>query len=251
MQTLASTNVYIHANNDEADRIMIDPAYKMERMKEATEKIYAFHEAYRLVDEQMKGMSYSMKVPFGKDMYETWFNIEKSIMKFDRIFNKVEKFEARSMTDPDNHERREKRLLEKKKDRWSSNYTYFFGNLTEEEQQYRDYFQTELEIDPEDDYIDEKFDEMHLAALGDFNPKLYDFVDYTHKNDPHENFDDLVEQKIFKYKYRQNADDVLTFQRRNNRMIGRFLERAKTRDPALEQSLTDLLTADQRDNSWA
>ena len=34
-------------------------------------------------------------------------------------------------------------------------------------------------------------------------------------------------------------------------MISRFLERAKNRDPALEQSLTDLFTADQRDNSWA
>jgi hypothetical protein len=36
-------------------------------------------------------------------------------MKFDRIFNKVEKFDARAMTDPYNHERREKRMLEKKK----------------------------------------------------------------------------------------------------------------------------------------
>jgi len=42
MQTLASTNLYIHANNDEADRILIDPAYKMEKMKEAYEKVYAF-----------------------------------------------------------------------------------------------------------------------------------------------------------------------------------------------------------------
>jgi hypothetical protein len=42
MQTVASTNVYIHTNNDEQDRIMIDPAYKMERMKEAHEKVYAF-----------------------------------------------------------------------------------------------------------------------------------------------------------------------------------------------------------------
>jgi hypothetical protein len=47
-------------------------------------------------------------------MYENWFNIEKSIIKFDRIFNKVEKFEARSMTDPINHERREKRMLQRK-----------------------------------------------------------------------------------------------------------------------------------------
>ena len=50
MQTVASTNVYIHTNNDEQDRIMIDPAYKMERMKEAHEKVYAFQEAYRLVE---------------------------------------------------------------------------------------------------------------------------------------------------------------------------------------------------------
>ena len=42
LQTMSSTNVYIHANNDEADRIMIDPAYKLERMKEAHEKVYAF-----------------------------------------------------------------------------------------------------------------------------------------------------------------------------------------------------------------
>ena len=54
-------------------------------------------------------------------------------MKFDRVFNKVEKFDARAMTDTINHERREKRMLEKKRERWVKNYTYFFGNLTEEE----------------------------------------------------------------------------------------------------------------------
>jgi hypothetical protein len=43
--------VYIHANNDEADRIMVDPAYKLEKMKEAHEKVYAYHEAYKIIDE--------------------------------------------------------------------------------------------------------------------------------------------------------------------------------------------------------
>ena len=89
----------------------MDPAYKMERMKEATEKIYAFHEAYRIVDQQMEGLSYQLKVPFSRDMYETWFGIDKSILKFDRVFNKVEKFNARAFTDPANHERREKRMI--------------------------------------------------------------------------------------------------------------------------------------------
>jgi len=94
------------------------------------------------------------------------FSNEKSIKKFDRIFNKVEKFSARKFIDPENHERREKRMLEKKRERWSENYTYFFGGLTEEEQQYRDYFETDLEQDPEDDFIDEYLDDKQLAAEG-------------------------------------------------------------------------------------
>ena len=34
-------------------------------------------------------------------------------------------------------------------------------------------------------------------------------------------------------------------------MTERFLERAKTRDPVLEQSIFSLLESDARDNSWA
>lgn len=34
-------------------------------------------------------------------------------------------------------------------------------------------------------------------------------------------------------------------------MIDRFYERAKNRDPILEQNLNDMLTADSRDNSFA
>ena len=67
---------------------------------------------------------------------------------------------------------------------------------------YRDYFETELEMDPEDDYVEEKLDEHHLAQVGQFNPALYDWVDYTARVDAHESFDDIVEQKIFKFKYR-------------------------------------------------
>lgn len=43
--------MYIHVNNDEADRILIDPAYKMEKMKEAHEKVYAFQTAFQIVEE--------------------------------------------------------------------------------------------------------------------------------------------------------------------------------------------------------
>ena len=53
----------------------------------------------------------------------------------------------------------------------------------------------------------------------------------------HENFEDVIEDKIFKFKYRQNADPPEIYAARMKRMVDRFMERAKTRDPAIEQDL--------------
>lgn len=50
-------------------------------------------------------------------------------------------------------------MLERKKERWTENYTYFFGGLTEEEQMYRDYFESDIEIYPENDEYDTVHDE--------------------------------------------------------------------------------------------
>jgi hypothetical protein len=118
MQTIPATNVYIHVNPDEADRILVDPAYKLERLKEAHEKLYAMHEAYKEVDRQMAGQRIQLPTPYGRDLYETWYEIEKSISKFDRLFNKVEKFNARKLSaDPETHGRREKRMTDRRRER--------------------------------------------------------------------------------------------------------------------------------------
>jgi len=53
------------------------------------------------------------------------------------------------VSDPANHERREKRMLERKSQRYLNSYNYYFGGLTEEEQMYRDYFETDIEMNPE------------------------------------------------------------------------------------------------------
>ena len=207
MQTIPATNVYIHVNSDEADRILVDPAYKLERLKEAHEKLYAMHEAYKEVDRQMSGQRILLPVPYGRDLYETWYDIEKSISKFDRLFNRVEKFNARKLSsDPETHERRERRMQERIRERTVDNYTFFFGNMTEEEQQYRDYFETDLEADPEDEYIEELRDEARIAQTGEFDPKLYDFLELGMIDEVHENFEDIIEDKLFKFKYRMNAD---------------------------------------------
>lgn len=62
-------------------------------------------------------------------------------------------------------------MLEGKRERWTENYTYFFGGLSEEEQQYRDYFETDLEVDPEDSKVEEMMDELEIARSGQFQFK--------------------------------------------------------------------------------
>ena len=243
--------MYIHVNSDEADRILVDPAYKLERLKEAHEKLYAMHESFREVDRQLAQHRIYLPTPYGKDLYETWYNIEKAIRKFDRTFNKVEKFTARKFVDPENHERREKRMLERKRQRWTENYTYFFGGLTEEEQMYRDYFESDLERDPEDDVVAEQLDERAIAAQGEFQFKKYDFVETSLQDEPHESLEDVVDSKIFKFKYRHCDDDEATYERRQGRVLQRFIERAKTRDSALETDLFALYQQDMKEASVA
>jgi hypothetical protein len=56
---------------------------------------------------------------------------EAIIKKLDRSFRQVLKFETRKYVDPENHARREARMLEKSKQRWDGAYTIFSGTLTE------------------------------------------------------------------------------------------------------------------------
>ena len=142
-------------------------------------------------------------------------------------------------------------MTDRTRERTNDNFAFFFGNLTEEEQKYRDYFETDLENDPEDAFVDELRDETRIAQSGEFDPKLYDFLELNMLDEVHENFQDVIEDKIFKFKYRMNADAPAVFEARNNRMIERFLERSKSRDPAIEQSLAQLYLDDTRDNSMA
>ena len=53
-------------------------------------------------------------------------------------------------------------------------------------------------------------------------------------NEVTENFEDIISDKIFKFKYRQNADAPEIYAERMARMESRFLERAKNRDPTIE-----------------
>ena len=93
-------------------------------------------------------------------------------------------------------------MKDRVKTRQIDNYTYFFGNLTEEEMQYRDYFETDLEADSDDEYMEELQLKAGLAATGQFDPRRFDFVETAMVTEVHENFQDVIEDKVFKFKYR-------------------------------------------------
>ena len=48
--------------------------------------------------------------------------------------------------------------------------------------------------------------ERQIAAEGEFQHKRYDFIETSLADEPHETFDDVVESKLFKYKYRMCND---------------------------------------------
>ena len=91
---------------------MVDPAYRLEKYAEMNEKLFAMHNAFHTIGKQLDDRRYRAKLPIERSLYENWHAMELSMRKFDRIFNRVEKFEARKFNDPENHERREKRMLE-------------------------------------------------------------------------------------------------------------------------------------------
>ena len=87
-----------------------------------------------------------------------------------------------------------------------------------------------------------------MAVTGDYAHSLYDFVEVGLSADVHENFEDIIEHKIFKYKYRLCNDTDEAYLRRNNRMISRHIDRAYNRDPLIEQNLFDLFSTNDLSN---
>ena len=65
-------------------------------------------------------------------------------------------------------------MEESSRERWENNYTIFYGDPTEEEQKYRDYFETDLEMNPEYEQIQYKMNEMKLLVRPEYQLNRYD-----------------------------------------------------------------------------
>ena len=220
--------VFSLVNPDQHDRILTDPAYRIQKLSEIDEKF----KIYNYIDNQFEDQRDAEKktrTPISKLDYENFFEIELAIKKLDRHFRKVAKFDSRKYVDPENHERRERRMLAREKQRWDGAYTLYSGSLTEEEQKYRDYFETDQDNFREDERLEESLDREDLLNEPRYNLNRFDFQEsYVHGAEDDQS--SYVEKKAFKFKYRKALDDASTYSRRNQRMIERQRQRFEQND---------------------
>ncbi len=234
---------YVFVNADEADHLMTDPAYRMEKYKELENDYFKYNMVSQEIERQRKLLRNKERdtIMMPRDTYETWIQVEKAILKFDREFNRFEKFAGRALFDAENHGRRERRMLERKSKREEENYTFYFNGLNEEEQMYRDYYESDLEEDmyPESTIASEINDEKKLRESGDFDAKNFQFIETTAMYENREQIDDIVGKMLFNYKYRNVSDK--NFEERNQRVLKGFQKRAEFRDSELVEDLGEKL----------
>lgn len=233
--------LYVFVNADEADHIMVDPAFRLQFYKEQLDDHYRSNRVHEEIERQaeLAGFEKNNKTVIQKDVFETWLKIEKEILRFDRVYNRFQKFSGRKLFDPINHERRERRMLERQSERLKENYTFYAGGLTENEQMYRDYYETDLEEFPDNNSYNEKRDNIVLSSSREFDTNKYQFAEENTYHYLREPADSFIEKMLFKHKYREYSDK--DYQRRSERVSKRSFERAKSRDPHVVKNLGDKL----------
>ena len=230
---------YILVNADDHDRILTDPAYRLQKAQEGHETLHTLHQAMHEIEEKIlwaRG-GYYPAVNYTKADYEDLITSELAIRKLDRVFEKVLRFQKRAILEPLEHERREERMNERS-DLRRDGITSFF-NTTEQELRYQDYF--ESDYDPEDALMEEQDDYEQLLASGIFDFKNYHFVE-DGIDDSVPAVESVFEQKLWKFKHRKWNDDPARHFIRENRMVRRYLDRMKKRDPDVEISLSQDLS---------
>jgi hypothetical protein len=231
-----STNSYSMINPDDHDKLLVDPAYRMEKLTE-TEKVYEIYMASMVeIQNQFQQQNFSDSTRFlmDKSTYETLIDAEIALKKFDRQYKKLQKFHARQFLDIDNHERREQRMLENHNQRQVDSYTVFFGGLSEEELMYNDYFQTELEESPENEAFELSVDEEQVRSLPEYRTENFRF-NSAFTGVASDDASSIVDTILFNFRNRRQIDSAEDYQRRQSRLVERQIERATSGNVSLNK----------------
>jgi len=219
-----SNSVYSLVNPDDHDRILVDPAYRLEKLQTMEDKAQVFQYSLHLIDESYKQDNPEPARPVNMNDYENLVEAEMSIERVDRALKRGAKFNARAFLDAENHERREKRMSEGKRLRTLDSYTVYFGGLTEDEAQYRDYFETDLEANPDNEQLSEHVIQQRILDREEFKLSTFDFQE-MHTLMVQEDASGMVKKKLFEFKYRRAKDSPVDYTRKEQRVLERSMSR--------------------------
>lgn len=217
---VASDPVVSLKNNDDHDRLLVDPAYRLEQLKIAQHKATVALETERKLARTMHSQYERFPLDFTKDNYENLVNAEIAIAHLNRHFKAVQRFNMRKFLDPANHERREKRMLERAHERINVSETFYADGHSETELQFRDYYESDAEalgmlttnVQAEKERI---LSNMH------YDMKNFKFMEQYAQTDEQDG-SSFISKKVFRFNYRQafypHADHV----RKETRMRAKF-----------------------------
>lgn len=207
-------------NNDEHDRLLVDPAYRLEQLAIAEQKINVVQEVGRTIDNTIYEQHGMDAVEYSKDNYESLIEAEIAVQRLQQHFRAVQRFNIRSVLDPANHERREKRMQERAFERTQASHTLYLNGHSESELQYRDYYESDAEALQE-----LSFDAAaaRTQALANPNYQLKNFVfleQYSRNKTPDSS--SYLDKKIFRFNYRQALYSPEDHERKEQRMLARM-----------------------------
>ena len=221
MFEIPSNQAYSLLNPDDHDKFLTDPAYRLERIKTMEEKTGVFIKVNEEMAESFDEQYGVPKLKMSKNRYENIVKAEIAIAELDKHMHKVNKFNLRHAYDPQNHRRREARLAERAKERTVNKETIYLNGITEEELQYNDYFETDLE--QENDRDNALNSKVKALEADEMQMKDINFQE-TWTGKPEPDAQPIVQQKIFRFKYRQALGNIEDHERREERMLSRMNE---------------------------
>jgi len=219
-----SNNVYSLVNIDDHDRILVDPAYRLEKLRIMEEKTQMAAYSFHLLDQHYTSINPDPISPVNPVDYENLHEAEQSISRIDRVLKRSARYSARQFLDTENHDRREIRMRERSSGRVIDSYTIYFGGLSEDEAKYRDYFETDLENNPDDEALSENQERNNIMDKSYMRLENFDFQEmYTAA--AQEDAQSSLNKKLFEFKYRRAANSPEDYNRREERLFNRTLDR--------------------------
>lgn len=207
-------------NHDDHDRLLVDPAYRLEQLAIAEAKADVQDQVLVGIERAMDKQHGREGMEFTKANYENLIQADMAIARLRQHFRAVQRFNIRGLLDPANHERREKRMRSRALERTQTYHALYLNDHTESELQYRDYYESDSEALSE---LNLNMANEREQALSNPDYELKNFVfleQYSNNRTPDSS--SYIDKKVFRFNYRQALYSEEDHQRKDQRMKARL-----------------------------